>query len=113
MASQNVKEFTTDNWQNEVLDSEQPVVVDFWAPWCGPCRLLTPIMDKLADQFAGKVKIGKLNIDDNQDVAVRYNVSAIPQVFIFKGKSEDPVERMVGARPEAELVKTINRVLGA
>jgi len=113
MAGQNVLEFSTANWQAEVLDSEQPVVVDFWAPWCGPCRMLTPIIDKLATQFAGKVKVGKVNTDDNQDIAVRYGISAIPQVFIFKGKSEDPKERMVGFQSEAELVKAINRVLEA
>src|SRR3954454_13777627 len=81
---------TDGTWQSEVLDSEQPVLVDFWAPWCGPCRMLTPIIDKVATQFAGKVKVGKVNTDDNQDIAVRYGISAIPQVFIFKGKSEDP-----------------------
>jgi thioredoxin 1 len=113
MAGQNVQEFNTANWQSEVLDSDQPVVVDFWAPWCGPCRMLSPIIEKVATQFVGKVKVGKLNTDDNQDIAVRYGISAIPQVFIFKGKSQDPAKRLVGFKPEAELVKEINEVLEA
>ncbi len=112
MAGANVLEFTTDNWQKEVVESTQPVVVDFWAPWCGPCRQLTPIIDRLATQFAGKVKVGKLNTDDNQDIAVRYRISAIPQVFVFNG-GEEPKQRIVGLVPEAELTKAINGVLGS
>jgi thioredoxin 1 len=110
MAGQNVLEFTNDNWQKEVVESSQPVLVDFWAPWCGPCRALGPVIDKIATQFAGKVKVGKLNTDDNQDIAVRYGISAIPQVFIFKG-GEEPKHRIVGAVPEAEITKAINRVI--
>lgn len=110
MASQNVLEFTNDNWQKEVVESDKPVVVDFWAPWCGPCRALAPTIEKIATQFAGKVKVGKLNTDDNQDIAVRYGISAIPQVFVFKG-GEEPKQRVVGLTSEAELVKVINRVM--
>jgi thioredoxin 1 len=113
MAGANLVEFTTDNWQQEVVQSDKPVVVDFWAPWCGPCRQLSPIIDRLATQFAGKVKVGKLNTDDHQDVAVRYGINAIPQVFIFGGGSDQPAQRLVGFTPEAELVKVINKVLGA
>lgn len=110
MASANVIELTTANWEKEVEQSDKPVVVDIWAVWCGPCRLLAPTIDKLADQFAGKVKVGKVNMDDNPDIAVRYNVSAIPQVLIFKGGGE-PVEKAVGNRPLADLVQMVNRVL--
>jgi thioredoxin 1 len=110
MASNNVMTFTNDNWQQEVVKSEVPVLVDFWAPWCGPCRMMSPTIDKLAEQFAGKVKIGKLNIDDNQEVAMQYAISAIPQVLIFKG-SDQPKERLVALQTETALTKAINRVL--
>ena len=110
MASANVVELTAANWDKEVVQSEKPVLVDFWAVWCGPCRALAPTIDRLADQFAGKVKVGKLNTDDSPDIAVRYGISSIPQVMIFKG-SDQPLERTVGVQPEATLVKMINRVL--
>jgi thioredoxin 1 len=112
MAGANVREFTTENWQSEVVQSDQVVLVDFWAPWCGPCRQLAPIIDKLADQFAGKVKVGKLNTDDHPDIAAQYRISAIPQVFLFKG-GEQPRERIVGFTSERDLVKAINGLLGA
>jgi thioredoxin 1 len=110
MANENVKEFTTANWDQEVLKSDQPVLVDFWAPWCGPCRALAPTIDKIATDFAGRVKVGKLNTDDNPDLAVRYAISGIPQVLLFKGDGE-PRERLVGLQSEPALVKVINRVL--
>ena len=110
MANANVVELTAANWDKEVVQSDKPVLVDFWAVWCGPCRALAPTIDRLADQFAGKVKVGKLNTDDSPEIAVRYGISSIPQVMIFKG-SDQPVERTVGVQPEASLVKMINRVL--
>jgi thioredoxin 1 len=112
MASANVREFTTDNWEQEVVKSETPVLVDFWAPWCGPCRALGPTIEKLATQFAGKLKVGKLNTDDNQDVATRYGISGIPTLLFFKGGAE-PKEKVVGVSSEASLMKIIDRVLGA
>ena len=111
MAGKNVVELTSDNWQTEVEESEQPVLVDFWAPWCGPCRQLGPTIDRIADQFAGKVKVGKLNTDDNQDIGVRYAISAIPQLLFFHG-GEQPKQRLVGVQAEATLVKELNRLLG-
>jgi thioredoxin 1 len=110
MAGKNVMEFSTDNWQQEVEQSSQPVLVDFWAPWCGPCRQLGPTIERIADQFAGRVKVGKLNTDDNQDLAVKFGITSIPQVLLFKGGGE-PRERVVGAVPESTLVKAVNKVL--
>src|SRR5436853_3284852 len=110
MAGANVLEFTSDNWVQEVEQSDQPVVVDFWAPWCGPCRMLSPIIDRIATQFAGKVKVGKLNVDDAQDVATKYGVTSIPRVFIFKG-GDKPRRSIVGLTSEQELVKAINAVV--
>ena len=112
MASPNMVKLTQDNWEKEVEQSNQLVLVDFGAPRCGPCRALEPILDKLADQFAGKLKIGKLNIDENQDVGLRYDIISIPQLLFFKGSGQ-PQERLVGLQPERELVKVINRLLGA
>jgi len=106
MASPNVIELTEANFKDTV-NSGTLVVADFWAPWCGPCRQLTPIIDRLADQFAGQVKIGKLNVDENPKVAVQYDVMTIPRVLFFKG-SETPVHQEVGVLPESELVKLIN-----
>jgi thioredoxin 1 len=113
MANANVVELTADNWEREVVQSDKPVLVDFWAVWCGPCRALSPTIDKLADQYLGKVKVGKLNTDEAPDIAVRYGISSIPQVMLFKGGSDQPVDKTVGAQPEANFVKMINRVLGS
>ncbi|HKB41096.1 MAG TPA: thioredoxin [Gemmataceae bacterium] len=111
MASANVVELTSANWESEVVNSDVPVMVDFWAPWCGPCRMLAPTVDRLAEQFSGRVKVGKLNTDDHQEVAVRYAISGIPQLLFFHG-GDKPKERLVGVQAEATLVKTLNRLLG-
>ena len=110
MAGKNVLEFTNDNWDSEVVNSDKPVVVDFWAPWCGPCRQLGPTIDKLATSFEGRVKVGKLNVDEAPEIATKYGVTSIPRVFVFKG-GERPVKSVVGLVSENELTRVINSVL--
>ena len=105
MANANVLEFTSDNWQKEVVDSTDPVVVDFWAPWCGPCRAMAPTVDALATEYAGKVKIGKLNTDDNPATQSRFEIRGIPTLLLFKGGKV--VDQRVGSMPKSEVVKML------
>ncbi len=97
----NVHEFTDDNFETEVLKSDKPVLVDFWAPWCGPCRLIAPTIDELSNDYLGKIHVGKLNTDDNPKVASSLGISAIPTVLLFKGGSV--VEKFVGVQPKPRM----------
>lgn len=108
MASPNVVELTTDNWQSEVVNHEGAVLVDFWAPWCGPCRAISPMIDRLADRYAGKVKVGKVNVDENQDLAVKYSIMTIPRLLIFKG-SDQPIKEIAGVGSEADLARELDQ----
>ena len=101
MMAGNVLEFTDDNFQTEVLNSTQPVLVDFWAPWCGPCRLIAPTIEELAGDYTGKIRVGKLNTDDNPQVASSLGISAIPTVMLFKGGNV--VEKFVGVQPKPKM----------
>ena len=104
--SANVVEFTDTNFQSEVLQSADPVLVDFWAPWCGPCRMIAPMVEELASENAGSFKIGKINIDDNPSAAQRYGVSSIPTLLIFK--DGQPVQSFVGVQPKNRLQQALD-----
>jgi thioredoxin len=107
--AQNVVELTDANWESEVINSSVPVLVDFWAPWCGPCRIIAPVVEKLASEFAGQIKIGKLNTDDNPGVSMRYGIRAIPTIMMFK--NGEVVDTRVGVQPEDSLRKMIKNNL--
>jgi thioredoxin 1 len=106
----NVAEFTDANFQEEVLQSSEPVLVDFWAPWCGPCRMIAPVVEELASEYGGSVKVGKLNIDDSPSAAASYGVSSIPTLMVFKGG--DVIDRFVGVQPKAKLQQALDAAKG-
>ncbi len=107
MASENVVEFTDQNFETEVLKSSTPVLVDFWAEWCMPCRMLAPTIEKIAKDYVGKVKVGKLDTDANRDVAAKYSISAIPTVILFK--DGEVAQKFVGLRQEKDFKAALDQ----
>jgi thioredoxin 1 len=103
------QEFNDDNFQADVIKSTLPVLVDFWAPWCGPCRMVDPVVEEIAGEYDGRLKVGKLNTDDNREVAAKYGIMSIPTIMIFK--DGEVKARIVGAQPKRAIVEKIDDVL--
>jgi thioredoxin 1 len=106
MAGANVKESSDSNFEQEVLKSDVPVLVDFWAEWCMPCKMLAPTIDKIANEYVGKVKVGKIDTDSNRDVSIKYGISAIPTVILFK--NGQVAQKFVGVRQERDFKEAID-----
>ncbi len=105
----NAKPVTDQEWATEVLGSDTPLLVDFWAEWCGPCRMVGPVVEEIAQEKAGQLKVLKLNVDENQDTARKYRVMSIPTLIVFSGGAEQ--KRIVGARGKSQLLAEVDAVL--
>ena len=106
---ENALEFTSDNFDSEVLNSDKPVLVDFWAEWCGPCKMLTPTIDSLAAEYAGKVSIGKVNVDNNADIATKYGIRSIPCLLFFK--NGEVQKQIMGSAPKSEIATALDELI--
>lgn len=109
MASGNINIFNDENFENEVLNSETPVLVDFWAPWCGPCRIIAPVVEELSETYEGKLKVGKLNVDDNQKTSMKFGIRSIPTLLVFK--DGEVAEQIIGAVPKTEIERVVIKVM--
>lgn len=109
MASANVLALTKENFDAEVLKSNVPVLVDFWAEWCGPCKMIAPVLDEIASEYLGKAKVGKINVDEQFELAQNFRVSSIPMLLIIK--DGQVVDQFVGARPKSEFKAKLDKVL--
>jgi thioredoxin 1 len=110
MAGESIVTINEQNFDQEVAKSTVPVMLDFWAEWCGPCKMIAPSLNELAAEYSGRVKVGKVNVDENQELAVKFHISGIPAVFMLKGG--EVVEQLVGARSKKDFKAMIDRALG-
>lgn len=109
MASEAILEISDSNFESEVVNSDVPVLVDFWAPWCGPCRAIAPLVEEISSSYAGKIKVGKMNVDDNQSTTMKYGIRSIPTIIMFKGG--EAVDQIIGAVPKAEIERVVEKSL--
>lgn len=107
MASNKIVELTKNNFEQIVTSSDKPVLVDFWATWCGPCRAVAPVMEQLADEYEGKAVIGKVNVDDENEISAKFRIMSIPTIMLFKGGQI--VDKIVGSRPKADFENLLNK----
>ena len=107
--SEEILNVTDSDFEDEIIKSELPVLVDFWAPWCGPCRMVAPLVEQIAQEYAGQIKVAKLNVDENQSVPAKYGIMSIPTLLFFKGG--DLKETIVGALPKAKIIEKITPYL--
>jgi thioredoxin 1 len=108
MASSNIVTLTSENFEHEVLKSTKPVLVDFWAEWCGPCKMVSPILDELASEYDGRIKIGKVNIDDHQNLAINFHINSIPTLLFFK--NGQVVDQVVGLKSKKDFKAKLDQI---
>ena len=109
MASNGIIDLSDANFETEVIKSETPVLVDFWAPWCGPCRAIAPSVEEISASYEGRLKVGKLNVDENQQTTMKFGIRSIPTLIVFKGGQA--VEQIIGAVPKGEIEKAVGKAL--
>jgi len=109
MASEAIIEVSDSNFESEVVNSDVPVLIDFWAPWCGPCRAIAPIVEEISSSYEGKIKVGKMNVDENQATTMKFGIRSIPTLIMFKGG--EAIDQIIGAVPKGEIEKVVERSL--